>query len=213
MMKRLIMVCSLVWIILLAACGQKDQAPTPTATPTLQPSTATSTTQPTPTPTSTSTPTETPTTAPTETPTPVVYGPKDFPAGVNPLTGLKAADPAILNRRPVAVKDQYCASIPPTARPGALALRISFTIIIITQDTIVFTLSSMAAMLSWWDPSAQPACLIMSWCACTKVVLAYGFADEIINSRMLNSEYANRLILEGQRAGLPAHCPNPALPI
>ncbi len=32
------------------------------------------------------------------------YGPVDFPENINPLTGLPVDDPAILNRRPVAVK-------------------------------------------------------------------------------------------------------------
>jgi hypothetical protein len=37
---------------------------------------------------------------------PVAYGPTGFPADVSPLTGLKASDPALLERRPVAVKVQ-----------------------------------------------------------------------------------------------------------
>lgn len=54
----------------------------------------------TPIPTSTSTPT------PTASPTPivVVYGPTNFPANVNPLTGLEVEDAAILDRRPVMMK-------------------------------------------------------------------------------------------------------------
>ncbi|MDO8972142.1 MAG: DUF3048 domain-containing protein, partial [Saprospiraceae bacterium] len=54
----------------------------------------------TPLPSATNTPT------PTVTPTPMMvnYGPTNFPANVNPLTGLELEDPSILDRRPVMVK-------------------------------------------------------------------------------------------------------------
>jgi hypothetical protein len=57
-------------------------------------------------PTSTPFPTSTSTPTPTASPTPVVvtYGPTNFPANVNPLTGLEVADPTILDRRPVMMK-------------------------------------------------------------------------------------------------------------
>ncbi|MGD0003312.1 MAG: DUF3048 domain-containing protein [Anaerolineaceae bacterium] len=77
----------------------------PTATPTL-----------TFTPTLTSTPTSTFTPTATLTPTPVVYGPKAFPTDVDPLTGLKVADPKILDRRPVLVK---VSNFPRNGRPQA----------------------------------------------------------------------------------------------
>ncbi|MFQ5617137.1 MAG: DUF3048 domain-containing protein, partial [Anaerolineales bacterium] len=62
--------------------------PTPTETP---PPTAT---EP---PTSTSLP-------PTPIPLPANYGPNYYPPNVNPLSGVVVADPAILNRRPLAIK-------------------------------------------------------------------------------------------------------------
>jgi hypothetical protein len=74
----------------------------------------------------TSTPQPTPTFIPTPTPTPIPiapetglplvlplfngelpddgYGPKDYPVYINPLTGLPVPDPALLDRRPIAVK-------------------------------------------------------------------------------------------------------------
>jgi Protein of unknown function (DUF3048) N-terminal domain/Protein of unknown function (DUF3048) C-terminal domain len=71
--------------------------------------------------TSTVTPTETlpePSATPTETPIPLVYpvGPSGFPANVNPLTGLIVSDPALLDRRPLAIK---VTNFPRTARPQA----------------------------------------------------------------------------------------------
>jgi len=54
----------------------------------------------------------------TATPLPTVgpVGPVDFPEDVNPLTGLKVADPSILDRRPVLVK---VSNYPASGRPHA----------------------------------------------------------------------------------------------
>ncbi|MFH1633802.1 MAG: DUF3048 domain-containing protein [Chloroflexota bacterium] len=73
-------------------------------------------------------PTVTPTESPTATPTPEPssnldflenypaegYGPIDFPADINPLTGLRVPDPAILDRRPISIK---ISNYPRGARP------------------------------------------------------------------------------------------------
>jgi hypothetical protein len=69
-------------------------------------------------PTTTQVPTATavPTITPTPTPAPINYGPTNFPANVDPLTGLTVSDPTILNRRPVMVK---VSNFPRTARPHA----------------------------------------------------------------------------------------------
>jgi hypothetical protein len=74
-----------------------------------------------PEPTETETPTETvvaatSTATPTTEPTLGPVGPTNFPAGVNPLTGERVADPALLNRRPVFVK---VANYPASGRPHA----------------------------------------------------------------------------------------------
>ena len=78
--------------VLLSACGL-----VPTAPPT-----ATTTPSPTETPTSTETPSPLPTDTPTLTPLYPVegYGPSNFPVNVDPLTGLKVTNPALLQRRP-----------------------------------------------------------------------------------------------------------------
>ncbi len=93
----------LLTLLALAACGPQA-APLPTQEATAPPVTATVP------PTATSTPTEVPPSPtptalpPTATPAPAAYGPDDFPPGINPLTGQPAADPALLERRPLAVK-------------------------------------------------------------------------------------------------------------
>jgi len=69
-------------------------------------------------PTATATPTTafTPTPTLTPTPLPVQYGPTNFPANVDPLTGLTVSDPSILDRRPVLIK---VSNFPREGRPHA----------------------------------------------------------------------------------------------
>jgi len=63
-------------------------------------------------------PTEVPTSTPTltQTPVPAVYGPalEDFPAGINPLTGLVVPDPSLLDLPAVLIS---ITNFPPSARP------------------------------------------------------------------------------------------------
>ena len=75
---------------------------TPTSPATPGPPGATGTEKPTRTPTFT--PSPTPTIAALDYTLPVNVGPFSYPFDVNPLTGLKVADPAILERRPLAIK-------------------------------------------------------------------------------------------------------------
>jgi hypothetical protein len=88
---------------MLVACS----ASTPTSVvvnPTEPPREATPT-QALPEPTSTTAPTlPAPTVAVLTPETVTQYGPDSFPPDVNPLTGLKVADPSVLERRPVAIK-------------------------------------------------------------------------------------------------------------
>lgn len=109
------------WLTLgvLAACQQTPgavPAPTDTAWPTTSPVTLTRPVQATVTTAATDLPA--PTLAPTRTPTPaaVAVGPDDFPADVNPLTGLRVAQPDLLNVSPGLVS---ISNGPITARPQA----------------------------------------------------------------------------------------------
>lgn len=73
-------------------------------------------------PTLTETATSSPVPPPTYTPIPTLtstveavhYGPDRFPKDINPFTGLKVDDPAVLDRRPVMVK---VSNFPPSGRP------------------------------------------------------------------------------------------------
>ncbi len=94
----------------MVAAAQSMESPTASEHLFIAPLKASATSTPTSTPTPTETPTSTFTPSPTDTPvntptiTPIVYGPDNFPLGINPLTGLEVGDPNLLNRRPIAVK-------------------------------------------------------------------------------------------------------------
>ena len=86
------------------AVAEDTVTPTHTAAPTEVPPTATSTEPPTPTPTDEPTLTTTATPGPLDNYPTEGYGPIRFPDDINPLTGLPAASPGLLDRRPIAVK-------------------------------------------------------------------------------------------------------------
>ncbi len=111
---RLKLIAAAIGVCLLAACSSTPTAVRiPTSTPPLivtsggPPATATteSAIPITPEPTSTIAPTLPAPTADVVTPQTVTQlGPDQFPDNIDPLTGLQVADPAVLNRRPLAVK-------------------------------------------------------------------------------------------------------------
>ena len=97
----------------LAACGSPTPGAAPTATAPVIVTSGPTDAPPTPSPIAIASPAPTDTAAPTgetpaeASPTPEVsgpIGPSNFAANVNPLTGLTVADPALLDRRPLAVK-------------------------------------------------------------------------------------------------------------
>ena len=154
MRKLLIIIVAL----LLVSCTQPTSTPTATATaiqapiqvsPTKPPIEASATPIPTdapvPTLTSTALPSETPTE--TLTPTPVVFGPDNYPADVNPLTGLRVSNPALLERRPVAAKLNV---VPRSSNrpPWGLSLADIVYDYITTMDTAAFMLSGTARIPS-----------------------------------------------------------------
>ena len=121
MMKRFLSILTpLLLVPLLTACVQQPQAPTPgpsptapvlaeAATATLSPATATDapTASPSPVPPDTPAPTATATATASATATTaplLLLDADDFGADRNPLTGEQVSDPAVLQRRPIAVK-------------------------------------------------------------------------------------------------------------
>lgn len=182
---------------LLAACGGAKVTPTPTEEP---PAPTATPTQPVATETLTSTPEETPT------PVSGVYGPTNFPANVNPLTGLPVEDPGLLERRPLAIK---ISNLPRPVRPqwGLSVADIVFehyTEEAATRFTAIFygTDAEIAGPIR----SARffDVHLIRGY----KAVFAFGSAYEKVLNRLFNGEFANRLVLEGENSPLYRYDPN-----
>jgi hypothetical protein len=160
----------------------------------------------------TATLTRTPTLIPssTATPAPVILKPENFLADVtlNPLTGLPAADAKLLERRPVAVK----VNIVPrynTRPPWGL----SFADIVYDYyhndgygrlHAIFY--GNNAELVG---PVRSGRLLDGDLIRMYQSIFAYGSADAQINSRLLNAEYWDRLILEGQASVCPPTAAKP----
>jgi len=183
----------------LAAC-----APAPTATPTLAP-TETSAPSQTPLPSETTAPTATATATVTPTPAypPEGYGPSNFPANIDPLTGLKVADPNILNRRPILIKVE---NLPRTDRPQ---YGLSFADIVYELYTEEGT-TRFAALFYGQDAKQVMPIRSARWpdinlIRAYKAVFVFGFAYQALYSRLVGSDFANRLIVESGST-CPALC-------
>jgi hypothetical protein len=172
--------------------------PTAVLTNTPVPPTATLPPTATASPTVTSTPTATP---------PQDYGPTNFPNDVNPLTGLRVEDPAVLDRRPVAVKIQ---SFPRQQRPDWG----------ISQADIIYDyyqnngLTRLNAIFYGMDnekagPVRSARLFDSHIIRMYEAIFAFGGADQRILNRLFNSEYADRLVVEGSTScteAYPALC-------
>jgi Protein of unknown function (DUF3048) C-terminal domain/Protein of unknown function (DUF3048) N-terminal domain len=159
--------------------------------------TATETASPLP-PTLTATLTAVPTD--TATPTPAIpeegYGPDNFPPEVNPLTGLRVADPDLLDKRPVAIKVNI---VPRTStRPpwGLTAADIVYEFYHndgYTRFHAIYYGEDASLVGPIRSARFPDAALIPMY----KSIFAYGSADVRINQRLLNAEFSNRLVVEG----------------
>ncbi len=197
-MKRLIYLAMLLSIAL-AACG--PAAPAATATFTLAPTDI---------PTATDTPTPEPTATATLSPTPAYplegYGPANFPAEVNPLTGLKVADPTLLERRPMLVK---VANLPRTVRPQ---WGLSFADLVFEYYTEEGTTRFAAIYYGQDAETVGPirsgrfidANLVRGY----KSVFAFGYAYFSEMDRFQNSDFANRFVLEAPGSPMKRFEPN-----
>ena len=182
--------------VLLSACGLA-----PTAAPT---------TTPTETPTVTDTSTPLPTDTPTLTLTPAYpadgYGPASFPADVDPLTGLKVADPALLQRRPMVVKVQ---NLPRNGRPQ---WGLSFADIVFEyyteEGTTRFAAIYLGQDASMVGPIRSGRFIDADIVRGYKAMFAFGSAYVSEMNRFRNSEFANRLVIEGANTPLTRYDPN-----
>ena len=191
--------------ILIMVLGQACVAPQqPTAEPTVDPTLETAIpggTEGTPTPTPSPIPTQTLT--PTVTPTPVVLGPIIFPKDVNPLTGLKLANPDLLNRRPIVVKVE---NLPRENRPQH---GISLADIVFEYYTEEGT-TRFAAVYYGQDatrvgPIRSARYFDEEIVRMIKGILVFGFADPRVMYTLQVSEIGKRLIIE-TLSSCPALC-------
>lgn len=184
---------------LLAACGS---APTPSAAPT-----ATATEIPTVAPTATLTPTETPTLAPTPPAYPAEgYGPTNFPGDVDPLTGLKAANPTLLDRRPMVIKVQ---NVPRTDRPqwGLSMADIVFEYYT-EEGSTRFAAIFYGSDADMVGPIRSGRFIDTDIVRGYKAVFAFGSAYQAEWDEFVESEFSNRLVVEGSEAPLFRYEPN-----
>lgn len=197
--------CIIVFLALLAAgCGVvAPLGATPTATPTL-----------TSTPTVTVTLTETPTVTPTVTVTPTPtrdypaegYGPQDFPANVNPLTGLKMENPATLERRPLIIK---VANLPRAYRPQwGLSLADQVFEYYIEEGTTRFAAVFLGKDSTMVGPIRSGRFFDNHLIRMYKANFAFGSADYRVLNLLYNQNYANRLVIESACPPMCRYEPN-----
>lgn len=187
--------------LVLGGCNQA--APEPTATPTKTPRAepvAQATPMPTATPTATVEPTATPTPGPTETPTatpqPSVIVPAQDP-NVAPFTGLAPSDPAILTRRPIAVKVANTENVRPQHGLNKAD--------VVIEQRVEFGLTRMTAIYHSQDAekvgSIRSARLPdLEWPVIFDSVLAFSGGVQPVRTKLYESDFAER-VLEQARNG------------
>jgi len=180
----------------LASCRSETPTPSPTAT------TAPARVNP-PTPSQTevtataTVPEATATQTSTPTPELMAYGPDNFPVGVNPLTGLRVEYPTLLDRRPLSVKVQ---TFPRGQRPP-FGVSLADLVFDYYQNNGLTRLHAV-----FYGQNAERVSPIRSArlfdrhpVRMYKSILAFGGADRRILNTLLNSEFSDRLVLEGAR--------------
>jgi hypothetical protein len=188
------------WILMflalvLSACGPNSLLASPTATATPLP-----TIPPLPTDTPSPVPSETPTLTPTPAYPPEGLGPTGFPTVVNPLTGLEVDDPALLERRPLAVK---VANLPREYRPQwGLSLSDIVYEYYTEQGSTRFVALFLGKNADMVGPIRSARLFDGNIMRMYKAILAFGSGDERVRYRLYNSEYAAQLVSE-----YPAKCP------
>jgi hypothetical protein len=195
--KRIILMVLLLFIA--SACTQIT--PAPSAIPTEDPATAVlpseapAASQPAEPSQPSATLAATATESPTATPEAVAYGPQNFPANIDPLTGKTVGDPSLLERRPLAVKIQL---FPRSGRPpwGVASADIVYDYYQnfgLTRLHAIF-LSHNAETVG---PIRSARLLDQSLISMYQSIFAFGSAEQRTYSRLFGADYASRLVVEG----------------
>jgi len=184
--------------VLLAACGPAAPVTggTPTGTPvasaTPQPLTVTLSPQPSPT-----------SLYPSE-----GYGPSNFPLNVNPLTGLQVVDPTLLDRRPLLIK---VSNLPRSVRPQwGLSLADIVFEYYTEEGTTRFAAVFYGNDAEMVGPIRSGRFIDAHLVRGYKAVFAFGSAYVAEMDRYLQSEFADRLVIEGSSTPLYRYDPNGA---
>ncbi len=187
-------------MFVLAACAPASTLPT--VVPTALPITSTPAATLTPTAMPTETPAPSPTAAPvTATPAPV--GPQDYPPGVNPLTGLPVADPALLERRPVIVK---VSNMPRSVRPQWGLSRADLVFEYYTEyGSTRFAAIFYGQNAEMVGPVRSGRFVDAHLIRMYQGLFAFGSADYRVRQRLYNAEFADRLFVEWG-VGCPGLC-------
>ncbi|MEZ0397221.1 MAG: DUF3048 domain-containing protein [Anaerolineales bacterium] len=163
-----------------------------------------------PLPTATPLPAPTATASPQPSATPAYppegRGPADFPANVNPLTGLEVADPALLERRPLAIKVE---NLPRNHRPQYGLSRADLVYEYYTEEgTTRFIAIFYGQDADTVGPIRSARFFDANIVRAYKAILAFGSADERVLNRLHSAEFADRLVVEGPNTPLRRLDPN-----
>jgi Protein of unknown function (DUF3048) C-terminal domain/Protein of unknown function (DUF3048) N-terminal domain len=197
-------------ILLLTSCGTRRLFEPATITVPALPEIKTVT--PSPKPTSTNTPTITPTVTetatPTLTPTPVIYGPTNFPSNIDPLTGMPVSDPNLLDRRPIAIKINI---VPRRSNRPPWGLYFADIVYDYYHNDGYSRFHAIfyGSDASLAGPIRSGRLLDYDLVHMYKSIFAFGSADAIIYARFQNSDFADRLVLEGNSIVCPPTVADP----
>ncbi len=203
-MRRFLILSLLAFLV--TACGvviPMSATPSPEASGT---ATSTATITPSVTPTVTETPTPTITPTPTRDYPPEGYGPSGFPENVNPLTGLKVENPALLERRPMIVK---VANLPRNYRPQwGLSLADHVIEYYIEEGTTRFAAVFLGQDSSMVGPIRSGRFFDNHLIMMYRANFAFGSADSRVLNLLYNQTYANRLVIESACPPMCRYEPN-----
>ncbi|MBN1147585.1 MAG: DUF3048 domain-containing protein [Anaerolineales bacterium] len=193
--------------VILAACTpQPTPASSVAATSSAPPTETTEPNDPPPSPASATDtaipPSDSP--VPPAAPTPVAYGPHNFPANVDPLTGQIVGDKTVLERRPLAIKIQI---FPRGQRPvwGA------------SKADIIYDFYQNSGMTRWHaiflgqdaetvGPVRSARLVDIDLIRMYKSIFAFGGAETRTRNKLFSAEFAYRLVVEGGANKCPPMC-------
>ena len=141
----------------------------------------------------------TPDLAPTPAATPAEYpaegfGPSNFPADVDPLTGLGVQNPALLDRRPLIVK---VSNLPRNVRPQwGLSLADHVYEYYTEEGTTRFAAVFYGQDASRVGPIRSARFVDDHLVSMYKANFAFGSADYRVRDRLFKQDYASRLVIE-----------------